>query len=73
MVLDLWRHELTNYGKRIIAIARRCAVCSPRVTPFVAVESVNVDSDFEDISSDVSVADVKDTFGSVITLQPPAL
>jgi len=30
--------------------------------PFVA-SSVNVESDFEDISSDVSVADVKDTFG----------
>ena len=60
VVLDLWGMN-NNYGKRIIA-SLEAVQYAAKGEPFVA-SSVNVDSDFEDISSDVSVADVKDTFG----------
>ena len=60
VVLDLWGMN-NNYGKRIIA-SLEAVQYAAKGEPFVA-SSVNVESDFEDISSDVSVADVKDTFG----------
>ena len=60
VILDLWGMN-NAYGKRVIASLEAVQLAA-KGEPFVA-SSVNVDSDFEDISSDVSVADVKDTFG----------
>ena len=60
VVLDVW--PLTGqFGPRIVASLEAVQYVSEG-TPFTK-SNVNVDSDFEDISSDVSVADVKDTFG----------
>lgn len=59
VVIDLWGMN-NQFGKRIIA-SLEAVQFAGEGDPFT-VSSVNVDSDFEDISS-VSVDDVKDTFG----------
>jgi len=59
-VLDIWPPP-GQFGPRIVASLEGVQYVSEG-TPFTK-SNVNVDSDFEDISSDVSVADVKDTFG----------
>ena len=60
VVLEVW--PLTGqFGPRIVASLEGVQYVSEG-TPFTK-SNVNVDSDFDDISSDVSVADVKDTFG----------
>jgi hypothetical protein len=60
VVLDLWGMN-NNYGKRIIASLEAVQYAAKGV-PFSA-SSVDVESDFDDIDGDVTVADVKDTFG----------
>jgi hypothetical protein len=50
-----------NYGKRIIASLEAVQYAAKGV-PFSA-SSVDVESDFDDIDGDITVADVKDTFG----------
>jgi len=60
VVLDLWGMN-NNYGKRIIASLEAVQYAAKGV-PFSA-SSVDVESDFDDIDGDITVADVKDTFG----------
>ena len=60
VVLDLWGMN-NQYGKRIIA-SLEAVQFAAKGEPFVA-SSVNVESDFEDISSDsITEVDVKDAF-----------
>jgi len=59
-VLDIW--PLTGqFGPRIVASLEGVQYVSEG-TPFTK-SNVNIESDFDDIDGDVTVADVKDTFG----------
>ncbi len=59
-VLDVW--PLTGqFGPRIVASLEAVQYVSEG-TPFTK-SNVNIESDFDDIDADITVADVKDTFG----------